>query len=92
MKEPQTRTARLEARLSPDVQSVLKRAADLQGRSLSDFVIAAAHDTAMRVIEQAEILRLSRSDQVRFAKALINPPAPSAALKRARKRHQKLVV
>ncbi len=52
-------TARLEARLPANIYALLKRAAELQGRSLTDFVVSAAHDAAVRAIEEAEIIRLS---------------------------------
>ena len=68
---------------------MLKRAAELKGRSISDFVVNAAQDAAQRAIEDAEIIRLSAEDQARFALALISPPAPNAALKRAMRRHVK---
>lgn len=42
------RTARLEARISRDALAVVRRAADIQGRSVSDFVVAAAQDAAER--------------------------------------------
>ena len=80
-------SARLEARLPASVYATLKRAAELKGRSLSDFVVAAAHDAARRAIEEDSIIRLSAEDQQRFAAALINPPAPNAALKRAKRLH-----
>ena len=56
-------TARLEARLPLDVYAFLKRAAELQGRTLTDFVVTAARDAACRTIEEAEIIRLSVEDQ-----------------------------
>mgnify|MGYP000511749545 CR=1 FL=1 len=37
-----TRTARVEARIAPDALAVVRRAAELQGRSVSDFLVAAA--------------------------------------------------
>ena len=80
--------ARLEARLPASVYALLKRAAELTGRSITDFVVSAAHDAAQRTIEEEGIMRLSAEDQVRFAKALINPPAPNAALKRAMRRYR----
>ena len=80
-------TSRLEARLPASVYATLKRAAELKGRSLSDFVVSAAHDAAQRAIEEDSIIRLSAEDQRRFAEALINPPAPNAALKRAKRLH-----
>ncbi|MCX5958589.1 MAG: DUF1778 domain-containing protein [Cyanobacteria bacterium] len=43
-------------------------------------LMPAAHDAAQRAIEEQAILRLSAEDQQRFAEALIQPPAPNAAL------------
>jgi uncharacterized protein (DUF1778 family) len=86
-----TSTARLEARLPIDIHSMLKRAADLEGRSLTDFVVSAAHEAAKRSIEQAQVLRLSMADQSAFAAALIDPPKPNAALKRAFAKQRKLI-
>ena len=83
--------ARLEARLPASVYALLKRAAELKGRSISDFVVNAARDAAQRAIEDEGIIRLSAEDQARFARALIKPPAPNAALKRAMRSHAKRV-
>ena len=55
-------TARLEARISTDLHAMLKRAAELQGRTMTDFVVAAVQDAAQRAIEQAEVVRLSLAD------------------------------
>jgi uncharacterized protein (DUF1778 family) len=87
-----SRNARLEARIAPDALAVVRRAAEIQGRSVSDFVVAAAHEAAQRTIEQAQIIKLSLKAQRRFVDLLLNPPAPAAALKRARKAHAKLIV
>lgn len=83
--------ARLEARLSASVYALLKRAADLKGCSITDFVVSAAQAAAQRVIEDDEIIRRSADDQARFAQALLDPPEPNAALKRAMRRHIKNV-
>ncbi len=48
-----------------------------------DFVVTAAPEAALRVIEQAEVVRLSLTDQECFARALLSPPEPVSALKRA---------
>lgn len=87
-----TRNARLEARIAPKALAIVRRAAELQGRSVSDFVVAAAHDAAQRAIEEAQLIRLSVNEQRRFVDHLLNPPAPTAALRRARKAHAKLIV
>lgn len=91
MPRESTRTARLEARVAPDVLAVLKRAAELQGRSVSDFVVAAAEEMAHRTIEETAIIRLSLEDQRRFVEVLLNPPPPSPALQRAAKAHAELI-
>ncbi|MCR2831897.1 DUF1778 domain-containing protein [Acidithiobacillus ferrooxidans] len=84
-------TARLEAQISTDLHSMLKRAAELQGRTMTDFVVAAVQDAAQRAIEQAEIIRLTLVDQECFAQTLLSPPQPTPALKRAFARHSKLL-
>ena len=58
---------------------------------MTDFVVAAVQDAAQRAIEQAEVLRLSRADQERFAQALLAPPAAAPALKRALTRRRALL-
>jgi len=83
-------TARLEARLPNEVLARLKRAAEIQGRSLTDFVVSAADEAACRAIEQTEILRFSAEAQRQIAEAILNPPEPAPALKKAVKRHRKL--
>lgn len=84
-------TARLEARISTDLHGLLKRAAELQGRTMTDFVVTAVQDAAERAIAQAGLVRLSLADQQRFADALLEPPAPAPALQRAFKRRAKLL-
>lgn len=84
-------TARLEARISTELHTMLKRASELQGRTMTDFVVAAVQDAAQRAIEQAEVIRLSIADQECFAQALIAPAPPAPALERAFARHRKLI-
>lgn len=54
-------TSRLEARVPTEVHALLKRAAEIQGRTMTDFLVAAASEEANRVIMQHEIVRLSLS-------------------------------
>ena len=91
MRQENSTTARLEARLPNEVLTRLKRAAEIQGRTLTDFVVAAADEAACRAIEQTEIIRLSIEDRREIAKALLNPPKPEPALKRAFKRRRQLL-
>lgn len=84
-------TARLEARISTELHSMLKRAAELQGRTITDFVITAVQDAAQRAIGESEVIRLSLADQECFAQALLSPPQASPALERAFDRRGKLL-
>lgn len=84
-------TARLEARISTDLHALLKRAAELQGRTMTDFVVAAVQEAAQGVIERAELVRLSLQDQEAFALALAEPPPPNEALLRALERRSQLL-
>lgn len=84
-------TARLEARISTDLHAMLKRASELQGRTMTDFVVAAVQEAAQNAITDAEVIRLSLADQECFAQALLSPPKASPALKRAFARRRKLL-
>jgi uncharacterized protein (DUF1778 family) len=84
-------TARLEVRISTDLHAMLKRAAELQGRTMTDFVVSAVQEAAQRAIEQAEVVRLSRADQECFAQALLSPPEPEPILLRAFERSKALL-
>jgi len=85
------RTARIEARIAPDALAVVRRAAELQGRSVSDFVVSAAQEAATRTIEEAQIIRLSVEDQRAIATAILNPPPLAPAMERAIARHRKII-
>ena len=86
-----TRTARVEARIAPDSLAVVRRAAELQGRSISDFLVAAALKDAHQTIEDAQIIRLSVDDQHRFADRLLNPPPLAPAMQRALSARKRLI-
>jgi uncharacterized protein (DUF1778 family) len=92
MPQQPTRTARIEARIPPDALLAVKRAAEMQGRSVSDFVVTAAREAARRALDEAQVIRLSHQDQQRFVDLLLNPPALAPAMKRAKKAHSRLIV
>lgn len=80
-----SRTPRIEKRIT-------RRAAEIQGRSISDFVVAAAQEAANKTVAEVETIRLSQEAQERFVLLLMNPPAPSDALLRALERHRSMIV
>jgi uncharacterized protein (DUF1778 family) len=89
--EHEPRNSRFEARISADLHELIRRAAELEGRTMTDFVVSAAQAAARNVVERAAIVRLSVEDQRRFAEALLKPPAPAPALRRAFKRRARLL-
>lgn len=86
-----TKTTRFEMRMTPYIRKVVKHAAEIQGRSMSDFIVAAAEEAARKAIEDARVIELTVDEQRRFAEALLDPPELGSAWKRARESHRRLI-
>jgi len=67
------RGERLETRVTADQKSLIERAAALQGRTVTDFVLTSVQEAARRAIEEHQRLDLSVRDSQAFVEALINP-------------------
>lgn len=85
------RSARLEARISAPQKALIERAAAYEGRTVSDFVVSTVASAAEAIVHEHEIIRLNRAQSLAFVEALLNPPAPNAALRKAARRHDRLV-
>lgn len=81
------RSERIQARATKHAKDTLEQAAAVMGVSLSDFIISTAVEQASKTLQAHAQLELSARDSRTFAEALINPPAPSDALRAARDRH-----
>lgn len=88
---PKPRRHRLTARTTPEVLAILKRAAEIEGRSLTDFIVAAASTAARQAIEQTEVIQLSGKSARMFGGDLLEPPPIAPAMKRAFVHHRRLV-
>jgi len=84
-----TRSARLEARVTQEQKDRLERAASLQGRSLTDFIVSTVEEAAARILREREVLALSARDRKAFVAALLKPPVPRGRLARAVKRYKR---
>ena len=75
--------SRIDARIPLTVRETIDRAAALQGRTRTDFLIEAALEKAERVIAEQTLIRLTLRDQELLAKALAeeNVSEPSQFLK-----------
>jgi uncharacterized protein (DUF1778 family) len=83
-----SKNQRLEARITKEQKEIFQRAAEIQGRTLTDFVISSLINAAKQIIQENEMMILGRQDQEVFVEALLNPPEPSAKLKAAAQRYK----
>jgi uncharacterized protein (DUF1778 family) len=87
-----THSARLNLRLNPAAKRRLERAASFVGKTVSSFIVSSALETADRTIREHETMVLSRRDAEAFLDAIVDPPRPSAKLRRAIEEHRRSVV
>lgn len=86
--QAQSETVRIDARIPPHIKEMLAQAAALEGRSQSDFLIAAVSAAARKVIDEHSIVRLCLADQQILAAALADEKrSPSARLQKAVRDH-----
>jgi uncharacterized protein (DUF1778 family) len=82
------KTARLEARITNEQKALFQHAADLTGRSLTEFVVSSAQEVAARAIREHEVLALSGRDRRVFVDALLKPNPPNKRLRQAARRYR----
>ena len=80
---------RIGARVPHEVYETLRRAADLTGATVNQFLVQAALKEAQAVIEREDVIRLSPGGWNWLLDLMENPPKPNARLKAAIKRYQK---
>lgn len=88
---PSLKSQRLMARISADQKRLLQRAADIRGQTLTEFVVSAAQEAAIRAIVDQEVIELSLRDSQAFAEGLLNPPPVNASLRAAAQRYRKIL-
>ncbi len=82
------RKERLEARVTAQQKALFQQAADIEGRTLTDFMLDNLQKAARQVIKEYNIIELSASDSKIFVETLLNPPAPGRALIKAARRYK----
>jgi uncharacterized protein (DUF1778 family) len=82
-KSPPAKTYRFDARLNEEQKFLIQRAADLEGRSMTDFVVHSAQEAAERAIEKRTILVLSARDSEAVVNAILNPVDPGPVMRKA---------
>jgi len=81
-------TARLELRTTQEQKRLIERAAELQGRTITDFVVSTVYESAKRAIQEHETLVLSARDREVFVSALLKPPTLRGPLAKAARRYK----
>lgn len=87
VKKQNLRRDRLEARVAREQKSLFQRAADLQGKSLTEFLIHSAQQEALKTIREYESIALGKEDQRVLMDALLNYETPNKALRAAAKEY-----
>jgi uncharacterized protein (DUF1778 family) len=77
---------RLELRLTASAKQLIRRAMAVSGLTAGDL----AYEGARRVLDEHERMVLRGADRDAFLDAVLNPPAPTAKLIAALKRHRDL--
>jgi uncharacterized protein (DUF1778 family) len=74
--------------VTAEQKSLIERAAALQGRTVTDFVLTSVHDAARRAIEEHQQLALSVRDSEAFVAALLNPKPANDRLRETVRRYR----
>ena len=86
------KTERIEARVEPDIRELIVAAAVLEGRSVSEFLVASAKERAEKAMHQQTVIRLTEESQIRFAEMMLDPPPLNAAMNEAIDLHARLII
>lgn len=81
------RSERINLRLGESAKRRIERAASVEGKTVSAFIVSSALEVAERTIDRHETIALGREDAMRFFDALANPPAPNDRLRAALEEH-----
>ena len=84
-------SSRFAARVSAERKSIWKRAAQLRGSTMTEFVVNSADTAAELALKEAEFMELTLRDRKAFVQALLKPPAPpNKKLRQAAKRYAEM--
>ncbi len=82
------RAQRLEARVTAEQKTLIERAAALQGRTVTDFVLTSVQEAARRAIEEHRLLELSVRDSEAFVAALLRSKPVNSRLRDTVRRYR----
>ena len=88
-KVSKSKAYRFDARLNEEQKTLIQRAADIEGRTMTDFVLRSAETAAARTIEERGMLMMSARETEPFVNAILNPADPGPVLRRAARHYKK---
>ena len=88
-KAPKSKAYRFDARLNRQQKTLIQRAADLEGRTMTDFVLHSAETAAERTIQERAMLVLSARETEAFVNAILQPAEPGPVLRVAARHYKK---
>ena len=71
----------LNIRIKADERGLIDRAAELAGKTRTDFVLEAARRAAVEMLTERTLFTVDAETFTRFAEALDAPPRPNATLR-----------
>lgn len=87
----ETKQERINLRLKHSAKQVLERAARLEGKTVSSFILTSALAHAEKTIDAHEVVRLNSQDSEAFFNALAKPVRFNKKLTAAFKEHEQRV-
>ena len=88
----ETKSDRLNIRVPRSIKQTWQRAAEAQGRSLSDYILEKVTDSAVEDIERLHVIELTLRDQMQLLEELTAPvPEPTARMKKMAQDYEKAV-
>jgi uncharacterized protein (DUF1778 family) len=81
----------LEARITSEQKQLIHRAAEIEGRSVSDFIVSSAETAAKETIRLHQVLELTSRETEALFQVLENPPEPGVRLHEAARRYREFI-
>jgi len=73
--------ARVDFRLTAEQKALFERAAAIEGRTLSEFLVRSADARAREVVRDHDVWVLSAAGAEQLVSLLLNPPEPNERLR-----------
>lgn len=89
---PQTKTERINLRLSHTVKNILERAAGFKGKTVSNFILHSALTQDEKTVQRHAVMALSNENSISFCEALAAPVQFNNKLIATLEEHAKRVI